>query len=36
MRQRALPCTAGARQVVPLRVSAPQRGLVVIALVLRM
>jgi hypothetical protein len=27
MRQRFLPCTAGARQAPPQRVLAPQRGL---------
>ncbi|MCP3459140.1 hypothetical protein NLN62_01755 [Bradyrhizobium sp. CCGUVB23] len=35
MRQRSLPCTAGARQDRSLRVLAPQRGLASIALVLR-
>ncbi|MBR0955869.1 hypothetical protein JQ566_00825 [Bradyrhizobium japonicum] len=36
MRQRGLPRTAGAEQAKPLRVPAPQRGLAIIARVLRM
>lgn len=35
MRQRALPCTAGAPQGLPLRVRAPHRGLASMAPVLR-
>lgn len=35
MRQRALPCIAGALQIVPLRVRTPQRGLDCMASVLR-
>lgn len=35
MRQRALPCAAGARQASPSRVRAPQRGLARIGTVLR-
>jgi hypothetical protein len=36
MRQRFLPCAAGARQAPPLRVLAPQRGLASIGLVFLM